>query len=359
MKVDFIINSLRGGGAERVMAILVNALEERNHDVGLITFSKGDAYKVNNNVRRLKLHTGRLRPQKLRIFFKILWHYRKRSKRPDLIVSFITQMNLISILIAKIYRIPIVVSEHTNHISSLRPFSINKWTHEFVYPLADMVTVLTEFDVDHFKSKKCTVMVMPNPCTYTPIKYSEADKDKVILAVGSLNRYHIKGFDNLIELMAEVFKEYPDWILKIVGGGETGLEYLKNLAQKNGVSDKIVFTGFSNNVGEIMRKSEIFILPSRKEGLPMGLTEAMSQAMSCIAYDCKTGPSDIITKDIDGLLIEDQNKEKMIHGLKKLISDKDLRRYFSRNALKNLERFNVNSVTKQWENLFSTISKKT
>src|SRR5690606_21613345 len=139
------------------------------------------------------------------------------------------------------------------------------------------------------------VYVMPNPCTYNAYVEDVRKREKVILTVGALDRYHHKGFDNLIPLIAPVLKKHKDWKLKLVGGGSKGVELLKSLTKLHTIESQVIFEGFSNDVSQIMRTSEIYVMPSRFEGLPMVLLEAMSQGMACIAFDCVSGPSDIIT----------------------------------------------------------------
>src|SRR5690606_39054963 len=122
------------------------------------------------------------------------------------------------------------------------------------------------------------------------------------------------------------------------GGGENGMKYLKALVKKYDIENQVTFTGFRKDVKTLMQESEIFILPSRFEGLPMVLLEAMSQGMACIAYDCKTGSSDIIEHNINGLLIEDQKIIAMQLGLEKLIQDKQFRKKLGSNAQKSIDR---------------------
>ena len=105
-----------------------------------------------------------------------------------------------------------------------------------------------------------------------------------------------------------------------------------------------------------MKNAEIFILSSRFEGLPMVLLEAMSQGMACIAYNCKTGPSDIINNKENGLLIEDQNIVAMQESLDLLIYNKKLRKELSDNALRSLDRFSMQTIIAKWEELFAKIS---
>ena len=196
---------------------------------------------------------------------------------------------------------------------------------------------------------------MPNPCTFTPIKENTLTRGKVILAIGSLDRYHDKGFDNLIKLISPVLKQHPDWMLKIVGKGEIGRAFLEELAIENGVEQQIIFTGFRKDVNDLMKGSEVFILSSRSEGLPMVLLEAMSQGMACIAYDCITGPSEMIINNQNGLLISDQDMHAMQTALVDLIEDEGLRRKLGQGALNTLNRYSLENVYNLWNNVFQQV----
>lgn len=355
MKIDFVIASLNGGGAERVMVILANALCKRGYDINIITFSPGLAYKLDNRVNLIKLHDGRIKNHSIRRFFNLISYYRKKDRRPQIIVSFITLINLISIVTAKIYGIKIICSEHNSYLRAQNPVFLTKLTRRLFYPKSDAITVLTSFDLPHYKSLKVNAVVMPNPCSFIPIENPVSEKNKALIAVGNLDRYHHKGFDNLIDIVAEVFVLRPEWKLKIIGKGEKGLAFLKEKVKNAGLESSIIFTGFRTDVAHVMSESEIFILPSRYEGLPMVLLEAMSQGMACIAYDCKTGPADIVKNGYNGLLIEDQNKERMIESVGNLMDNEKLRHRLSENGVKSLENFSVEAVLNQWEILFKEV----
>ena len=170
-----------------------------------------------------------------------------------------------------------------------------------------------------------------------------------------MDRYIHKGFDNLLDIVYQVFKIYPDWSLQLVGSGESGLSYLLKKTRELGLEDKVEFTGFRKDVKEIMAKSDIYILTSRHEGLPMVLIEAMSQGMACIAYDCVSGPSEIISHGENGLLVNDQNMEEMVIKLSELINNEELRKSLMANTTKSLDKFSLENVGRKWEKLFNNL----
>ena len=356
MKIDFVISNMSGGGAQRVMAILANQFAHLDYDVRIISLYKSeDAYALNPKINRITLSASKIKNKKIGAFLNLHNFYKEENNKPNVIISFITLTNLLTIIIAKILKIKIIVSEHNSHLQIQNPKYLTKFTWNYLYRLADYVTVLTRYDIDFYKKRSANVIVMPNPCTFKPIITNHHLREKSIIAVGSLNRYHHKGFDNLIKLIAPVLIENPAWTLKIIGDGEKGLKHLRLLAEDNGIKDRIEFTGFRNNVNEYMHAASIFVLPSRFEGLPMVLLEAMSQGMTCIAYDCKTGPSDIINHNHNGILIKDQDTSEMSKKLTKLIRNPELRTKLSNNAIKSLENFSVQTISDKWENLLKNI----
>lgn len=355
MKIDFIISDLKAGGAQRVMVLLANYFSKKSYEIRIITFNPGLAYQLNDNIALIELHYGKIPNHTIRSLYNLIIFYYNKKNRPNLIISFVTQLNLKAIIAAKIYGIKIIVSEHNSYLRAQHPLYLTNFTRNYLYPLVEYLTVLTAFDIEYYRKRGVNVLVMPNPCTFKVLNKSDHKRDKVILAVGHLDRYHHKGFDNLVTLIAPILKENPDWILKIIGDGDKGMKYLKNLVILQGLEKKVIFTGFRSDVNFIMQNSEIFILPSRFEGLPMVLLEALSQGMSCIAYDCKTGPSDIIQNEINGLIIEDQNMEAMSKGLVKLIKNENLRKRVRQNAIKSIDRYSMENIGDLWEDVFAKL----
>lgn len=355
MNIHFIASTIEGGGAERVLVLLANEFVVRGHKVSIVTMMGGQSYELHSSINRIELHSGFRFNHTIRSFLNLFKFYNKVENRPDVGIAFMPRMGLISILICKFYRIPIITSEHNNHLRET-PLWI-RFTWNYIYRLADAITVLTDFDKNFFEQKKARVVVMPNPSTFKSIS-KKVSRKKVILAVGGLDRIYHKGFDNLLNLIPQVLKKHPDWHLIIAGGGSDGLETLKEIAKEQGIIDKVTFPGFISNVNELMQTSEIFVLPSRYEGLPMVLLEAMSQGMACISYNCITGPSEIITHELNGLLIEDQNQLLMVEGLNRLIEDGNLRKKLQQAAPLSLNKFSMENIMQRWENLFSDITNR-
>ncbi len=355
LKIDFLTSNMEAGGAQRVISILANYLAEKGYSIRVITITGPDHYELNPKIERIKLHRHPLfHSIVINGFFNLLAFYRKKSNRPDILSSHLDLLGLVSIPNSMIYNIKVTVSEHSNHLAFNNRAQSICWN--YLYPRANAVTILTEFDREFFMKRNKNTIVVPNPCTF-PILENPRSKirNKEIVAIGRLNHYHVKGFDNLLLIAKKVFEKESEWRLKIVGEGDTGMKFLKGEAERLGLSDKVEFTGYRSDIREILANAEIYILSSRLEGLPMVILEAMSQGVACISYDCISGPSDIITHNHDGILVEDQNIDAMAAQLLKLMNDDSLRARLGKNAPKALEKFSVEKVGRQWEDIFQSV----
>ncbi|WP_405571291.1 glycosyltransferase family 4 protein [Winogradskyella sp. Asnod2-B02-A] len=342
MKIDFLVNSLVSGGAERVLVLLANYFKKKGHDVSIITFNEPDIWKPNENIKRIRLHHGKIKNHMIRSFKNLTHYYYPKKNRPDVLISFMIQTNLIATIVSRFYGIKLIASEHNNHLE--KTDFIGRITRKYVYKFSNALTVLTNFDKAFYEDRNVNVFVMPNPCTFDIYKETERNRSKTILAVGALDRYHHKGFDNLIKMIGPVLANNPGWKLRLVGGGEDGTKFLKNLAEQENLNDNIIFEGFSTKVSEIMRDSDIYIMTSRFEGLPLVLLEAMSQGTVCISYDCVSGPAEIINHNINGILVENQNSELMCKELNELINKPEKRIEYANQGIKSLDRYQIERI---------------
>ena len=362
MKLLLFIGAMRSGGAERVMATLSNEFANRNHEVTLATMLPYESfYELNDKVKQVSLYRTNNATLVQKIIWRLKWYryIRKtvKQEKPDIIVSFIWGLNAPVLLSTRFLNIPVIASEHTtfNKKKSL----YEKWCRFYVNRLADKVTILTKYDYDYIGNRLKNKMVIPNPLSFDPyLPSSTKERKKCIIAAGGIDRYYIKGFDNLIKIWGKIAHKYPDWVLQIAGAGTSNnINILKVLAQQNNIVNQIEFIGPIKALDLKLRESSIFVLSSRFEGLPMVLIEAMSQGCACVSFDCITGPREIITNNIDGLLIQNQNLDEMREAICKLIENDKKREYLSKNALISVQKFAVNKIVDKWERLFSELSK--
>lgn len=360
MRILLFISSMESGGAERVMAILCNKLAERNHEIYLATNTdRPFAYPLCSDVHIIPLYPSNYaRRSRLFRFFALYSLIREIAKRvkPEVIISFMYTLNAKVLLATLGLGIPVVVSERTTF--DIRQSWLARFRRLYVNRLAACVTVQTQYDYRYLGKRLPRKTVMPNPLDF-PLRYDRTLKEKIVLTVGSVDRWEDKGFGILIEIWKGLVKEHPDWQLVIAGGGnEKNFECLKSVVERYGVTDSVRLLGFRKDVCELMYKSAVFVLASKYEGMPNCLLEAMSQGCACVSFDCVTGPAEMITEGYSGILVENQNVQKMAFALHKVMQDEELRNMLSEGALQDVTRYLPDNIIARWEVLLSECVEK-
>lgn len=210
------------------------------------------------------------------------------------------------------------------------------------------VVLLTKRDANYLSQYHDHVVEIPNPVFFK--NYHLAADNKIAIAVGRLSQQ--KGFDRLIKIWRQFSAENSDWTLFIIGSGELETE-LKHQAADLVESGSLIFTGKQNNLDDFYKKAAIILMTSYYEGLPMVLLEAKSWSIPAIAYNCPTGPSEIIADKVDGFLIPDNDQEKFIEKLNNLANSPELRAHLRSNISETHKKFDPEMITALWLQLIN------
>lgn len=372
MRLTLIIHSLDGGGAERVMAALASRLTERGHAVTLITLDDGtgDRHSVTSSVNRVFLDTisGSVSQiAGLGQFLRIVRIRRAvRTSMPDVVLSFCDATNVLMLLATRLMSVPVVVSERSDPAAQALP-GLKAWLRPRLYRRAAAVVVLTP-------AAAATVapwcrrppVVIPSavdvppaddgPGTPTPPKEGEqvgepngsgADRARLasrrrLIAVGRLEQE--KGFDRLLEAFVSLTARHPDWDLEIHGDGSLR-DDLRRRISRLGIDARVRLVGWTRPIWPALRAADLFVLPSRYEGFPSALLEAMAVGLACVATDCPSGPREIIRPGIDGVLVPADNVTALAEGLSRLMGDESERARLGEAARQVVERFGWDAMT--------------
>jgi len=361
-RIIFFVSSMQGGGAERVAALLCNYWNSQGHQVMLVpTYSdRGDcAYTLDASVR-LEYLADRVGTVKKNIFTMARRYLAMRGLvrefRPDVVLSFLTNVNITAILITRGMGMRVVVSERV-YPPAVSPGLILNVLRRLTYPLADVVVIQTEQGLNWLRRSipRATGKQIPNPVTY-PLSINKPiiapitlvrDMDHVLLAMGRLELQ--KGFDILIEAFASLIKKYPGWKLVILGEGEERAS-LEALRDRLDLAEHVLLPGRVGNPGDWYHRAELYVMSSRFEGFPNTLIEAMAHGLPGVSFDCATGPRDIIRHGVDGLLVPvDAGVVGLAQALNQLIVNKALRQRMKQQAIKVRDRFSLNNVGELWD----------
>lgn len=216
----------------------------------------------------------------------------------------------------------------------------------------DAFVVLTDEDRQQW-SGYTNILKIPNLLSIQP-KEKNAESKKVI-SVGRLTLQ--KGFTYLIEAWTEVHQYHPDWQLVIYGEGEDEVK-LKEILNQKELDNSISIHPPVADIEEAYAKSSLFALTSLYEGFGLVFAEAMACGLPCVAFDCQSGPSEIIDNGEDGFLIEVKNTTEFAQKILYLIENESVRHSMGMKAKTNIQRFQPENVMPKWVELFEQILNK-
>ena len=366
MKLFIFIFSLSGGGAERVAANLANYWAQKGWDITVVTLAsrKLDFYELHPAVERVALELSGdsgnvligLKQNFQRIFMlrRVL-----RQIKPDIALGMMTGANVLLALAALGLPGLRTIGAERIHPPQMPLDYLWETLRHYSYRFLNAVTVLTSEGEVWIKNNTYAqkISLIPNAVTY-PLLAQEprikpnATERKILLAVGRLDKQ--KGFDLLIECLANLSSKYPDWDLIILGEGSLRSALEKKIHDLD-LEKRIFLPGSVGNMGEWYESADLYVMSSRFEGFPNTLVEAMAYGLPAVSFDCDTGPRDIIRHEVDGLLVPVGDTVVLTTALDRLMGDKELRIRFSKYAVEVRERFSMEKIAGLWDQLFKEI----
>ncbi|WP_017346611.1 glycosyltransferase [Pantoea sp. A4] len=237
-------------------------------------------------------------------------------------------------------RVKAFACEHIAINSFSKPIKLLKYLLLRYY---DRVIVLTDKDQQVFTRWRIPSAQIPNPVVYQ--SYQRQQRSRQALAVGRLD--HQKGFDLLLDIWHDFVQKNPGWQLVIAGDGELR-QQLEAQAADLKISDSVQFVGKVSNIKDYYQQSDMALMTSRYEGLPLVLLEAKSWSLPVVAYDCPTGPQEIIQHGEDGFLVPMNNKTAFLAHMQQLASDDKLFYAMSENTKVTALKFDGDRIKQRW-----------
>lgn len=358
MRVTLVITNLDSGGAERAASIMSNYWAQEGWEVTLLTFDDGSTppfYDLDTRIRLISLDIYPVSSNPIAAIgnnLKRIYMLRQaiRESEPDVIISITTFVNILVLFATRGLGVPVVVSEQNDPLTS--PIgSVWAWLRRWTYTFEAQVVVPTERAKAYFSPTiKARTTAIPNPMTPLPDTGTASpelmlDKPSIV-AMGRF--YPQKGLDLLLKAFARIKDRHPDWTVTILGDGPLRPD-LESLRDTLGLEDRVHLPGRVKNPHEVLAQAELFVLPSRSEGWPMALGEAMSCGLPVIASDCRTGPREMIRDGVDGVLVPPEDVEALATAMGQLMSDESARKRLASRAVEITERFGLEKVMRMWE----------
>ncbi len=363
IRITLVISSLERGGAERVMSMLASAWAEQGQNVTLLSLAAAHepAYPVHSSVKIQHLGISSQSRSAAHAIFQNLARIRIlrraiRAAKPDVVVSFMDTVNVLTVIATRVLNVPTVICEHIDpSLYDIGP----AWSRlrKLVYPFADELICLTESTLSRFQRMiRVKGRVIPDLIATPPAREANQDGsfEKAVtggIIVGMGRLVPQKGFDLLLEAFARIAGSHPRWRLEIVGGGPLRQE-LERKAQTLNIAGRVHFTGEVCDPFRILSNADIFVFSSRFEGFGLALCEAMACGLPVISFDCPSGPGDIIRHGVDGILVPAQDLAALSDAMDRLMSNPEERGRLAARAPEVLVRFGKERILSLWRQLF-------
>ena len=271
-----------------------------------------------------------------------------QAMQPDVVLSFLSSTNIITV--AAGYGLPyrLVISERNDPArqelqepwQSLRPRA---------YPLADLITAnshgaLHELE-NYCPTAKLAYVANPIAISEEP---SGTGRTSSILFLARLVPQ--KAPDILVEAFAQFSRQHPEWSLEIAGDGPMEPELRKRVGAL-GLDRQVRFHGMVKDPTGLLARSRVFALPSRFEGTPNSLLEAMASGLACIVSDASPGPLKLVEHEKSGLVVRTDDPHALAEAFSRLADDSDFQLEMATAARERTREFLIDSVARQWETL--------
>lgn len=357
--VVIVLPGLGAGGTEHVVNVLANQWAARDWHVTLVTFEAPGPppyYHFDPAVRIERLGLPQMKRSRLgaigasarRIF---LLRRTLKKLAPDVVLSFLTRTNVMSLAASRGLGLDVVVSERNNPaLQDVGP--VWRFLRAKLYPSAFGLVTMTTGALNYFSpAMRRRSWVIPNPVDLPATGKPRRD-GTVLVAVGRLVPQ--KGFDLLLKAFASIRRDFPEWKLVIWGEGPDRAE-LEAERDRLGLQGCVEMPGVTSRPGIWVETADAFVLSSRYEGWGIVLLEAMAAGLPVISFDCQWGPREMVDNEKDGLLVENGNVDALAQGLRRLLGDETLRKKLGAAAAASAARFTPEYVMQNWDQVIHAV----
>ena len=369
--IIFVIPSLKGGGAEKILTELLRNLDRDLFNLELVTFTNEGNYLnlIPGDVSVVNL-AKKSAMDSLRLVFAIYRILKKEN--PDLLVSSLTYANYVC-AIAKYFsrsKVPIILTEHSvlsESIPTERFSHIKKKILRYFYPKADCLVTVSQGSkkelVNSFVVPANKIVVIHNGIDIDlTLKLGKEDVDHpwfredipILISVGRLTK--LKNFPLILKAIHSL-KDKLYFRFVMLGEGEER-HNLEAMAKELGISDRVSFLEFQNNPYKYVSKSTLFVLSSFWENFPVVVLEAMCLKVPVISTDYTFGHGEMIENNLTGLIVPNGNADALAEAILLLLKDESLRCNLAEAASIRVNDFVIGNMVKKYESTFEEIIEK-
>lgn len=352
----FIVSSLGFGGAERVVSELANYYSNIGNEIHIMLISNNKInYRISEKIQIIDLNSKIVNKTGFFAIYERLRLIRKYTNQlnPDIVISFLAVINIYVCFSLMLSKHKLIISERNDPKNDPKG-CIKRLTRLLAYELADGFVFQTNIAKQYFSKRiQYKSIVIANPIKANLPEPIKGIKSKKIIAIGRL--VNQKNYPLLIYAFNEIQKEFNEYTLFIYGEGEDKNK-IEELICTLCLENKIILKGNVSNVHEEVSDASLYVLTSNYEGMPNALMESMSMGIPCISVDCSGGgPALLINNGENGILVRTNSKDDLADAMRELLTDIDLSKKLSSNALRDSKKYSIQNIANQWMDYINSV----
>ncbi len=397
--LNLLLNSLSGGGAERVAVNLFKALNFEK----IFLLEKEVKYEIpEEKIEYLSNHTTKTSSIYKTLFIPIYaLRLSKKLKAQDIVLSMLERANYVNIITSLLSKHKSIISIHMSQRYGRPSWHPYNFFNKLLYPKANLIITVSKSikaELEKFYGLPGEkIKVIYNPVYFNEIQekkeallneYEPIFNNPVLITAGRLTKP--KGQWYLIRIFKALKKDFPNLKLVILGEGELKgylVKLSQNLGLKTFVWDEgrlsddfdLYLLGFQKNPFKFIARSKLFVFPSLWEGFGNVLIEAMACGVPVISSDCRSGPREILAPETDfekqtkepefasyGVLMPPfevkykeaneplEERELMwVEVIKRFLKDEELRRGYAQRAVERAKEFDIERIVEEWKEILN------
>lgn len=349
MKVTFIIGTLGGGGAERVISNIIGVFEEKGVNTSIVTlYGNSQAYTIDKRTEILNLKRGNI-PIIRRIYTVVQLRKVLSKSKSDIIISFLDQVNIqVGLAYLGLVKPPKLIFAERNDPTK-EPN--NKWIRKLrniLYKRVDGISYQTYAQKEYFKDivpAYITQSIIENPIKKNLPKY-EGINSNYFIAAGRFVQQ--KNYTMMINAFKRIIDDGYTYKLMIYGDGPLK-ESIKEYILSQGLEDYIILNNFSPDIHSLMASAKGYLLSSDFEGISNSMLEALAIGVPVVSTDYPSGGARMYIKNKKtGFIVPRGNVTEFYKAIKSIIEDNNNALCMASEASKIRDTLTPELITQKW-----------